>query len=131
MRTEAIISWLILPAKQASSDSKHSTTQTELRYYVWFHLPFLSRSKTQELNAEVYNRERDGIAHQQQHREQRSLSLSMERWLADTGPFCASVKPEEKEVMALGGSLEGKEQNTVDHTKVQLDLRYDSRPPLL
>lgn len=55
----------------------------------------------------------------------------MERWLADTGPFCASVKPEEKEVMALGGSLEGKEQNTVDHTKVQLDLRYDSRPPLL
>lgn len=67
--------------------------------------------------------ERDGIAHQQQHREQRSLSLSMERWLADTGPFCASVKPEEKEVMALGGSLEGKEQNTVDHTKVQLDLR--------
>ena len=74
--------------------------------------------KTQEPNAEVYNRERDGIAREQRHREKRSPSLSMERWLADTGPFWASVKPEDKGAMALGRSQEGTEQDTVDHTKV-------------
>ena len=41
-------------------------------------------------------RERDENALKQQHREQHSLSPSMERWLADTGPFCATVKPEGK-----------------------------------
>ena len=79
-------------------------------------LPFAV--KTQEPNAEVYNRERDEIAREQQQREQRSSSSSMERWLADPGPFCASLKAEDREAKALRGSQEGKEQDTVDHTKV-------------
>ena len=118
VRREASISWLIPPAKQASSNTKHSTPQTVLRYYVWFHLTFPSRSKIREPKAEVYDRERDEMAQEQQHREQRSLSPSMQRWLADTGPFCASVKPKDKEAIALGGPREGKEQDTVDHNGV-------------
>ena len=79
-------------------------------------LPFAS--KTQESNAEVYKRERDEIAREQQQREQRSLSSSIKRWVADPGPFCASLKFEDRETMALRGSQEVKEQDTVDHTKV-------------
>ena len=63
-------------------------------------------------------RERDENALKQQHREQRSLSPSMERWLADTDPFCATVKPEEKEARTLGGLQKGAEQDTVDGSKV-------------
>ena len=63
-------------------------------------------------------RERDDIDREQQHREQRSLSPSIERWLADTGPFCATVKPENKEAMALGASQRGTEQDAVYHSKV-------------
>ena len=66
----------------------------------------------------VSNRERDETAREQQHREQRSFSLSKGRWLAKSGPFCASVKREDKETMAPGGSQEGTEQDTVDRSKV-------------
>ena len=62
-------------------------------------------------------RERDENTLQQQHREQRSLSASMERWLTDTGPFCATVKPEDKEAMTRG-SQKGIERHTVDDSEV-------------
>lgn len=65
----------------------------------------------------VSTRERDEIAREQLHRERCSLSPSMERWLADTGPFCATVKAEDKEAMALEGSRKGTEQDPVDHSK--------------
>ena len=117
VRTQATILWLILLAKQASSNIKHSTTQTELRQHVWFYQSFTSWSRFKSRMLNVSTRERDEIAREQLHREQRSLSPSMERWLADTGPFCATVKPEEKEAMAPEGSREGPEQDTVDHSK--------------
>lgn len=76
-------------------------------------------------------RERDKNALKQQHGEQRSVNPSMERWLADTGPFCATVKPEEKEAKTLGGLQKGTEQDRVDDSKVYAGIGYDSRPPLL
>lgn len=63
-------------------------------------------------------RERDENTLKQQHREQSSLSASMERWLADTGPFCATVKPEDKGAMTPGGSQKGIEHHTVDESEV-------------
>ena len=57
------------------------------------------------LNVSV--RERDENAPEQQHREQRSLSPSMERWLADAGPFCAAMESEDKEATTLGGLQKG------------------------
>ena len=55
----------------------------------------------------------------------------MERWLVDTGPFCAIVKPEEKETRTHGDLQKGTEHDTVDKSKVYPGIRYDSSPPLL
>ena len=75
-------------------------------------------------------REKDKDVFKQQHREQRSLSPSMERWLTDTGLFCATVKPEVKEAKTLGGLQKGTEQDRLDGSKVYAGIGYDSRPPL-
>ncbi len=117
--TEAIVSWMILPAKQASSKQEqtaHHAGWTTSLCMVSPILVFAVKFKSRMLN--VSNRETHESAREQKHREQRSLSLWMERWLAETSPFCVSVKPEDKETIVLGGSQEGTEHDTVDHSMV-------------
>ena len=55
----------------------------------------------------------------------------MERWPTDTGPFCATVKPEVKEAKTLGGLQKGTEPDKADDSKVYAGIGYDSRPLLL